>query len=141
MIGLSEAMRGELEGRGVIVSAFCPGAVQSNIGEAGKTRPAQYADTGYAETDKRRQGSDDWKRLFMTKEEVGERVREGIENDELYILTHHEFHDGVKDRAEAMVAAVPDREENAEYKTMFAFLMSNPIHAAERDRQNRKKQK
>ena len=81
-------MRGELEGRGVIVSAFCPGAVQSNIGEAGKTRPAQYADTGYAETDKRRQAGGDWKRLFMTKEEVGERVREGIENDELYILTH-----------------------------------------------------
>ncbi|MGZ8312718.1 MAG: SDR family NAD(P)-dependent oxidoreductase [Allosphingosinicella sp.] len=141
VIGLSEALRGELEPRGVIVSAFCPGAVQSNIGEAGKTRPAEYADTGYAESDKRRQqGGDDWKRLFMTKEEVGERVREGVENDELFILTHHEFHDGVKDRAEAMVAAVPEREENEEYKAMFSFLMRNPIHAAERDRQNRKKQ-
>jgi NADP-dependent 3-hydroxy acid dehydrogenase YdfG len=139
VIGLSEAMRGELEGRGVIVSAFCPGAVQSNIGEAGKTRPAQYADTGYAETDRRRQAGGDWKRLFMTKEEVGERVREGIENDELYILTHHEFYDGVKDRAEAMIAAVPEREENEEYKSMFPFLMHNPIHAAERDRQNRKR--
>ena len=38
-----------------------------------------------------------------------------------------------------MVAAVPDREENEEYKSMFAFLMRNPIHAAERDRQNRKR--
>ena len=134
-----ESMRAELEDKGVICSAFCPGAVQSNIAESGKTRPAEFADTGYAESDKRRQGGGDWLRLFMTKEEVGERVREGIENDELYILTHHEFYDGVKDRAEAMVAAVPDREENEEYKSMFAFLMSNPIHAAERDRQNRKR--
>jgi len=139
VIGMSEAMRGELEPRGVIVSAFCPGAVQSNIAESGKTRPAEFADTGYAETDKRRQQGGDWLRLFMTKEEVGERVREGIENDEVYILTHHEFYDGVKDRAEAIVAAVPEREENPEYKAMFAMLFQNPIHAAERDRQNGKK--
>jgi NAD(P)-dependent dehydrogenase (short-subunit alcohol dehydrogenase family) len=139
VIGLSESMRGELEPKGVIVSAFCPGAVQSNIAESGKTRPSEYADTGYAETDKRRQQGGDWLHLFMTKEEVGERVREGIENDELYILTHREFYDGVKDRAEAMVAAVPEREENPEYKATFAMLFRNPIHAEERDRQNRKK--
>ena len=48
-------MRPELEPRGVICSAFCPGAVQSNIAEAGKTRPAELAEFGYAEADKRRQ--------------------------------------------------------------------------------------
>jgi hypothetical protein len=76
----------------------------------------------------------------MTKEEVGERVREGIENDELYILTHKEFLDGVRDRAEAIVAAVPERPENPEYKATFSVLFHNPIHAAERERQLRKKQ-
>jgi NAD(P)-dependent dehydrogenase (short-subunit alcohol dehydrogenase family) len=141
VVGLSEAMRGELEQKGVIVSAFCPGAVQSNIAESGKTRPAHLADTGYAETDRRRQQSGDLSHLFMTKEEVGERVREGIENDELFILTHHEFHEGVKDRAEAMIASVPDREENPDYKAMFPFLFRNAIHAAERDRQNAKRGK
>jgi NAD(P)-dependent dehydrogenase (short-subunit alcohol dehydrogenase family) len=138
VIGMMEAMRGELEGRGVICSAFCPGAVATNIQESGKTRPDKYADTGYAESDKRRQGSANFGHLFMTREEVGERVREGIEGDELFICTHKEFLDGVTERAAAMVAAIPERAENEEYKSMFAFLMLNPIHAAERDRQNRK---
>jgi len=55
VITMMETMRPELEPRGVICSAFCPGAVQSNIAEAGKTRPAALADSGYAEADKRRQ--------------------------------------------------------------------------------------
>ena len=54
---MMECMRPEFEPRGVICSAFCPGAVQSNIAESGKTRPAELADTGYAEADKRRQAS------------------------------------------------------------------------------------
>jgi short-subunit dehydrogenase len=94
VIGLMESMRAELEDRGVICSAFCPGAVQSNIAEAGKTRQARFAETGYAESDKARQASGDFAHLFMTKEEVGERVLEGILDDELFILTHSEFLEG-----------------------------------------------
>ena len=137
---MMEAMRGELEAAGVICSAFCPGAVATNIQESGKTRPEKFADTGYAESDKRRQASGDFGHLFMTKEEVGERVREGIEGDELFICTHQEFLEGVKERAEAIVAAIPEREENEEYKQMFGMLIHNPIYAAEKARQEAKKQ-
>lgn len=139
VIGLSEAMRGELEGRGIVVSAFCPGAVQSNIAESGRTRPAGLADTGYAESDKRRQAGGNFFHLYMTKEEVGERVREGIEGDELFICTHHEFLGGVKARAAAMVAAIPERAENEGYKQQFGMLLSNPQYAAEIARQEAKK--
>jgi NAD(P)-dependent dehydrogenase (short-subunit alcohol dehydrogenase family) len=139
LVGISESMRGELEPRGVIVSAFCPGPVQSNIAEAAKTRPADLAETGYGETDKRRQEGGNLQHLFKTAEEIGERVREGIEADELYILTHSEFRDGVRDRAEAIVAAVPDVPENPNLKAVFGMLFRNPIHAAERDRQQGKK--
>src|SRR2546430_5655119 len=34
--------------------------------------------------------------LFRTKEEVGQRVLRGILNDELYIMTHSEFRQGVE---------------------------------------------
>ena len=136
IVGLMESMRAELEDRGVICSAFCPGAVQSNIAEAGRTRQARFAETGYAVSDKARQASSDFMHLFMTKEEVGERVLEGILADELFILTHSEFLDGVKDRAAAMVAAVPHkRPENHEYKQTFERLFRNPAHAAEIARQ------
>jgi len=45
---MMECMRAELEPQGIICSAFCPGAVQSNIAEAAKTRPAELSSTGYA---------------------------------------------------------------------------------------------
>jgi short-subunit dehydrogenase len=133
---MMETMRPELEPRGVICSAFCPGAVQSNIAEAGKTRPIELADSGYAEADKRRQNGGNFFHLYQTKEEVGQRVLQGILDDELYILTHSEFLSGVSDRANAMIASVPAKlPENAEYKQSFAMLFNSPIWAAEIERQ------
>jgi NAD(P)-dependent dehydrogenase (short-subunit alcohol dehydrogenase family) len=139
VVAMIECMRPELEPHGIICSAFCPGAVQSNIAEAGKTRPAAFAETGYAESDKRRQQAGNFFHLFRTKEEVGQRVLEGILNDELYILTHSEFRQGVEDRAAAMCAAVPDLPENEEYRRTFGFLFRNPVHAAEAARHKRGK--
>ena len=137
VLSMMECMRPELEGRGIICSAFCPGAVQSNIAEAGKTRPVELADSGYAEADKRRQQNTGFFHLFRSKEEIGARVLQGILNDELYILTHSEFRQGVEERAAAMCAAVPDLPENEEYKRTFSFLFRNPIHAAETERHKR----
>jgi NAD(P)-dependent dehydrogenase (short-subunit alcohol dehydrogenase family) len=131
VVHMIECMRAELEPQGIICSAFCPGAVQSNIAEAGRTRPAELAETGYAEADKRRQQGNRYFHLFWTREQVGERVLQGILNDELYIMTHSEFRQGVADRAQAMCAAVPDLPENEEYKRTFSVLFRNPIHAAE----------
>jgi NAD(P)-dependent dehydrogenase (short-subunit alcohol dehydrogenase family) len=137
VVHMIECMRAELEPQGIICSAFCPGAVQSNIADAAKTRPAELSDTGYAEADKRRQQGGNFFHLYMTKENVGARVLRGILNDELYILTHSEFREGVEDRAQAMCAAVPDLPENDEYKRTFSVLFRNPIHAAERARHKR----
>jgi NAD(P)-dependent dehydrogenase (short-subunit alcohol dehydrogenase family) len=136
VLTMMETMRPELEPRGVICSAFCPGAVQSNIAKAGETRPAELAESGYAEADKRRQSGGDHFHLYMTKEEVGLRVLEGILNDELYILTHAEFLGGVTDRAKAFIASVPaNRPQNEEYKSTFGMLFNSPIWADEISRQ------
>jgi NAD(P)-dependent dehydrogenase (short-subunit alcohol dehydrogenase family) len=138
-VHMMECMRAELEPQGIICSAFCPGAVQSNIADSGRTRPASLADTGYAEADKRRQQNSNLFHLFSTKEAIGQRVLQGILNDELYIMTHSEFREGVEDRAQAMCAAVPDLPENDEYKRTFSALFRNPIHAAETARHKRGK--
>lgn len=137
VVGMIECMRPELEPRGVICSAFCPGAVQSNIAEAGQTRPAALSRTGYAEADKRRQAGGNFAHLYQTKEQVGARVLEGILNDELYILTHSEFLTGVRERGEATTAAVQTQlPENAEYKATFDRLFRNPAITDEIVRQN-----
>ena len=120
----------------MICSAFCPGAVQSNIAEASKTRPAELVESGYAEADKRRQNGGNLFHLYQTKEEVGQRVLAGILADELYILTHAEFLAGVTDRANAMMASVPAKlPQNEEYKQTFAMLFNSPIWADEIKRQ------
>ncbi len=136
VLTMMECMRPELESRGVICSAFCPGAVQSNIADAAATRPAELGDTGYAEADRRRAEGGNFFHLYMTKEAVGERVLQGILNDELYILTHSEFLPGVTDRANAMIASVPAKlPQNEEYKAAFAMLFNSPVWAAEVARQ------
>lgn len=140
VLSMMECMRPELESRGIICSAFCPGAVQSNIADAGATRPDDLAETGYAEADKRRQSGGSHFHLYQTKEEVGERVMQGVLNDELYILTHSEFLDGVRERGDATTLAVQDHlPENPDYKATFAMLFSNPAIRDEIERQKRLK--
>ncbi|SFG44220.1 NADP-dependent 3-hydroxy acid dehydrogenase YdfG [Novosphingobium sp. CF614] len=136
VLTMMETMRPELEARGVVCSAFCPGAVQSNIARAGETRPARLADSGYAEADRRRTEGGEFFHLYMTKEEVGQRVLAGILADELYILTHGEFLPGVTDRANAMIASVPvKRPQNEKYKATFAMLFNSSVWADEIARQ------
>jgi hypothetical protein len=40
--------------------------------------------------------------------EAGERVLNGIRNNDLFILTHPEFRDGMKERYDAILASVPE---------------------------------
>jgi NAD(P)-dependent dehydrogenase (short-subunit alcohol dehydrogenase family) len=128
LVGLSEALYGELKEQGVIVSAFCPGPVQSNIGQVHKLRPSRYReDTGYADVDARlaeRPVSPNW----MSIEEVGERVLNGMRNEEIFIFTHREFREGVQERCAAMVAAFPDEPINQARAREIPFLTSNSIY-------------
>ena len=126
LIGLSEALRSELAGEGIGVSAFCPGPVQTNIREGGRTRPEQYADSGYAEFERdleERPNSP----LWMDPVECGERVLTGILDDDLYIFTHREFREGAEERFQSMLASFPDEPRNEERAKEIDFLLWNPI--------------
>ncbi len=127
VIGMCEAMRGELAEDNIGVSAFCPGSVATNINEVGRMRPEKYReDSGYAEKEAelaQRDNSPNW----MSIEECGDRVLRGIRHNDLYIFTHREFKEGVAERMEAMLASFPDEEINQERAKEIAFLTSNPI--------------
>jgi NAD(P)-dependent dehydrogenase (short-subunit alcohol dehydrogenase family) len=126
VIGLSEALRSELAGEGIGVSAYCPGPVQTNIREGGRIRPERYADSGYTDLERdleERPNSP----LWMDPIECGERVLAGIRNDDLYIFTHREFREGAEERFRAMVASFPDEPRNEERAKEIDFLLSNPI--------------
>ncbi len=127
VIGMSEVLRSELAEEKIGVSAFCPGPVQTNIAQSGKTRPAHLADTGYAEFDRAREGRS-VSPLYMEPLLVGERVLEGVRKNELFIFTHSEFRDGVRERCDAIMAAIPDRPEDPAFKALVPFLLRNPIY-------------
>ena len=127
VVGMSEALRGELAEDNIGVSVFCPGPVSTNIRETGRTRPVQYKqDSGYAELEQQLEGrpnSPNW----MSIVECGERVLRGILRNDLYIFTHREFREGVAERMSAMLAAFPDEEVNQARAKEIAYLTSNPI--------------
>jgi short-subunit dehydrogenase len=129
VVGMSEALRSEFTAENTGVSVLCPGPVQTNIAECGKTRPARFSDTGYAESDKARQAHS-VSSLYMDPDKVGERVLEGIRRNDLYIFTHSEFREGIRSRCEAVMAAVPDTEPDPALMEAVGFLLHNPIYSS-----------
>jgi NAD(P)-dependent dehydrogenase (short-subunit alcohol dehydrogenase family) len=126
VIGLSEALRSELADKGIGVSAFCPGPVQTNIREGRRTRPERYGDSGYTELERELEQRPN-SPLWMDPYECGERVLAGIRRNDLYIFTHREFREGADERFHAMLASFPDEPLNEERAQAIGFLLSNPI--------------
>lgn len=133
-IGMTEALRSELEPQGVITSVLCPGPVQSRIQDSGRNRPADYEGSGYSSTPTNKPSEEQIAaamKLMMTADEVGVMVREAIEKEYLYIITHSEFAEGLNERAAAIQSALPDRPQSEALKQMMAAAMHNPAHSAE----------
>ena len=126
VIGLSEALRSELAADGIGVSAFCPGPVQTNIREGGRSRPERYSDSGYTTLERELEERPN-SPLWMSAQECGERVLAGIRRDDLYIFTHREFREGADERFRAMLASFPDEPLDTERADAIRFLLSNPI--------------
>jgi NAD(P)-dependent dehydrogenase (short-subunit alcohol dehydrogenase family) len=126
VIGLSEALRSEVSGEGIGVSAFCPGPVATNIREGGRMRPKQYGDSGYLQLERELEERPN-SPLWMDPLECGERVLEGIRRDDLYIFTHREFREGADERFQAMLASFPDEPRDEERAEAISFLLSNLI--------------
>ena len=137
VVGLSEALRAELEGEPIGVSAFCPGGVRSNIREYEKTRPERYAATapaaapagpppGFTMTDELRAALGS---LTTEAEEAGEIVLKGIRDDALYIFTAPEFRPGVSERFEAILHALGEDAERTELALKhIPGLVGSPIY-------------
>ena len=51
---------------------------------------------------------------YMSYVEAGERVLAGVRRNDLFILTHPEFRDGVRDRFDTTLAAFPDEPLDTE---------------------------
>jgi hypothetical protein len=69
----------------------------------------------------------DWNDLLRSPDDAGERVVRGIQRNDLYILTHAEFRDGVKSRTDAIMRAFPEEVPNKRYGEVFPYLTYNEL--------------
>jgi len=107
--GLSECLRLDLEPHGIGVSVLCPGAVNTNIHEAVLTRPAHLAKTGYYGADPTvMKGLKAVIEPGLDPVELGRRVLEGVERNELYIIPYSEFREELVERLNRVLAVLPD---------------------------------
>lgn len=82
---MSEVLRSELKNTNIGVSVLCPGAVATNIGEAGSHRPADYGSS----EDKPviPGGLEELLAQGLDPDVVGKLVLEGIEKNQFYLFT------------------------------------------------------
>jgi NAD(P)-dependent dehydrogenase (short-subunit alcohol dehydrogenase family) len=108
VVGLMESLRVEMAGKNVGISVFCPGLVRTQIFDAERNRPASHAKRSGTAGPPPGLGDGppvDLMADAMDALTAGEKVLEGVRNNDLYILSHAEFAPVVRERWEAMDAS------------------------------------
>lgn len=135
--GLSESLRIDLEPHNIGVSVLCPGAVNTNIHEAVRTRPKHLSHTGYYHEDEEIMG-----RLKKVIEPgldpviLARHVLKAVLNNDLYIIPYAEFRETLIQLHEQVLAALPDPEEDPD---MFKRVEAIQRHSVSRYLSERKK--
>jgi NAD(P)-dependent dehydrogenase (short-subunit alcohol dehydrogenase family) len=116
VVGLSEALRKDLEPKGIGVSVLCPGMVRTRILESERTRPAQF-DVTEQRAEAAAAAHSGLMNLAMNTgidpAEVADLVVRGIKNNEFYLFPHPEMKEAAQQRVNELLAAFgeadPDR--------------------------------
>ena len=108
-----ESVKAELAEHDIGVSILLPGPVKSRIHETHQNRPDHLREaSGFKASEEklsRRIVGENW----MEAEDAGRLVADGILANQTYIVTHGFYKDAMRARAEAVLAATPDRVEEA----------------------------
>lgn len=138
VVGMMESLRAELADTNIGVSAFCPGLITSSIQDSNRNRPSELSDTEFkpdatARASERELRNDPAR--AMDPFEAGRLVLRGMRSNDLYILTHPEFEQILRDRNEAIIASLPrDLRPTPARVTIARAGSRDSIYATERDR-------
>ena len=136
VVGLTEELRSDLASYGIGVSVFCPGPTQTELFDSSVTvRPAQLAETGYVPRTVPKPDempADIAAAIFaiaMKPLAVGQRVLQGIQRNDMYILTHAEFSSIVQARCEAILASMPKETITPERTRAANLLLTDKLYS------------
>jgi NAD(P)-dependent dehydrogenase (short-subunit alcohol dehydrogenase family) len=132
LVGLAESLRADLAPSGLGVSVLCPGPVQSELFESTReVRPAALAASGSVPVVPPGTAREDTPifRTALTGVQVGERVLEGVRQNQLYILTHPEIRPMLEARAAALLRSLPDDSVGTERIKAQARLLDTSLYA------------
>jgi NAD(P)-dependent dehydrogenase (short-subunit alcohol dehydrogenase family) len=102
VVGLSEALAGDLAEAGIGVSVLCPGGVSTRIIEAGRNRPDRF---GGPEEARRPAGAGGGLQTAMDPADVAALVVRAVKEDQLHVFTHPETRPLVEERCRTLMAA------------------------------------
>ncbi len=101
-VAIMEGLRIELEGTNIGTSAFCPGGVNTDNQPPGSRPPPPPLPDGRPRPN--------FGAALMDPLEAGERVLNGIRNNDLFIISHTEFKAGMQERFDSILASCPDEK-------------------------------
>jgi NAD(P)-dependent dehydrogenase (short-subunit alcohol dehydrogenase family) len=136
IVGMMECLRGEVAQYGIGVSVLCPHLTRTDIHMHAGLRPKRFKNSGYADfTD---MGDFNPAKVIndvgMDPIEVGARVLRGIERDDLYILTHPEIEPIVRERFEAILAALPNETPDPKRVAAEAPTLHYAVYTEQKDK-------
>jgi NAD(P)-dependent dehydrogenase (short-subunit alcohol dehydrogenase family) len=135
--GMMETLATDLQGTRVGVSVLYPGPTTTNLGVSTQVnRPAHLRNEAPTTPPPPRPGGEQRRppgdtSVFMDPVEMGERVLRGIKRNDLFIMTHPEFRDGIIARNQALLRAIPDETPNVKRHEVlkgYGTLVYNPIY-------------
>jgi NAD(P)-dependent dehydrogenase (short-subunit alcohol dehydrogenase family) len=137
VVGMMETLRSEMDAAkaGVGVSVYCPGLVSTNIFELEKNVRVAFNEkekSGPADAEANAARIRQIIGQGMDPLEAARIVLQGIRNNDVWILSHPEFGPGLKERMEALLAAVPPTKAPATRLAQERTTMHNSLYVRER---------
>lgn len=142
VVGMMEALRNELADTNVGVTVFCPGVVNTNIGDSSRNRPNSLSDSAFKPDPKMMARMREQMQKTMRGPppgmdplDAGRRVLRAMQNNDLYVLTTPELEPEIAARGEAIVASIPtDVHPPAARVALQRMIAGKTVYATVRDR-------